>query len=391
MLVSRRQFVFGSAALPLLAEKKPVERPNLLLLLADGLPDWMAGCYGNKEVHTPAIDRLAQTGTRFLDHIVCSPVPATSRNVMLTGRTPMQLGAGETLPAAEVSLQKVLGPAGYACRTAAGNTGSQFLDSQSPGKPFFLTVNFSGLQSPYGDVPQKQLELYAQARLDSFSKEQPAPNARAGKEMLANLLANQRKAAAATSALDAEVQAVLSKLAERKLVDGTLVVFASTCGALLGRHGLWDAGLASDPPNMYEESVNTPLIWSWPGQIPAQAVRPEVVSSYDLVPTLLDLLSMPAPSRNLCGRSYGLLVTGKPLPKKQPWRSTAFGRCENTEMARMDRYKLVLRDQGKGPGELYDLKADPGERSNRYDDPQFLTVRNSLTAELTAWRQKYSS
>ena len=47
-------------------------------------------------------------------------------------------------------------------------------------------------------------------------------------------------------------------------------------------------------------------------------------------------------------------------------------------MARMDRYKLVLREQGKGADELYDLKADPGERTNRYEDPQFLTVRNSL-------------
>ena len=98
MPVSRRHFLFSTAALPLFAAKKPVARPNLLLLLADGLPNWMVGCYGNKEVHTPAIDRLAQTGTRFLDHIVCSPVASTSRNAMLTGRTPMQLGASETFP-----------------------------------------------------------------------------------------------------------------------------------------------------------------------------------------------------------------------------------------------------------------------------------------------------
>ena len=158
----------------------------------------------------------------------------------------MQLGASETLSANEVTLEKLLGPAGYTCQTAAGSGGAQVLEAQAPGKPFLLTVTFTGLQSPYTGVPQKQLDLYAQARLDSFSKEPPSPNARAGKEMLTNLAANQRKAAAATSALDAEVQAVLSKLAERKLVDGTLVIFAGTCGSLLGRHGLWDAGLASD-------------------------------------------------------------------------------------------------------------------------------------------------
>jgi len=122
-----------------------------------------------------------------------------------------------------------------------------------------------------------------------------------------------------------------------------------------------------------------------------QAVRPEVVSSYDFLPTIADLLSIPPPARNLCGRSYALLATGKPRPKKHPWRTSLCGHCQNTEMARMDRYKLVLREQGKSAGELYDLKADPAERTNRYDDPQFLTVRNSLTSELAAWRQKYSS
>jgi hypothetical protein len=41
-----------------------------------------------------------------------------------------------------------------------------------------------------------------------------------------------------------------------------------------------------------------------------------------------------------------------------------------------------VRDEGKGPGELYDDKQDPKERTNQYDNPQFLTVRSSLMAEL---------
>ena len=136
-------------------------------------------------------------------------------------------------------------PAGYACQTAAGSGGAQVLEAQAPGKPFLLTVNFTGLQSPYTGVPQKQLDLYAQARLDSFSKEPPSPNARAGKEMLTNLAANQRKAAAATSALDTEVQAVLSKLAERKLVDGTLVVSPAPAVRCWGGT---DSGMRDSPP-----------------------------------------------------------------------------------------------------------------------------------------------
>ena len=48
------------------------------------------------------------------------------------------------------------------------------------------------------------------------------------------------------------------------------------CGHLLGRHGLWTGGLASDPINMYEEVMQAPMIWHWLGHIPAQSVRNEL-------------------------------------------------------------------------------------------------------------------
>jgi arylsulfatase A-like enzyme len=142
---------------------------------------------------------------------------------------------------------------------------------------------------------------------------------------------------------------------------------------------------------MYEEVVSTPLVWSWQGRVPPQLTRPELVSAYDLLPTLCELIGAELPARNLCGRSYLPLATGKPLPKKQPWRTTVFGHYQNTDMAREKRYKLVLRDQGKGPGELYDLPVDPRERVNQYENPQFLTVRTSLAAELSKWKQTYSA
>ena len=61
------------------------------------------------------------------------------------------------------------------------------------------------------------------------------------------------------------------------------------------------------------------------------------------------------------------------------------------DMARIERYKLVLRDGGKGPSELYDLIADPFERENQYSNPQFLTVRTTLSQSLAAWKQRYST
>src|SRR5260370_20543095 len=208
--------------------------------------------------------------------------------------------------------------------------------------------------------------------------------------MLTGVLANQRKAAAAVTALDDEVAAVAARLNQRKLVNSTLVIFTSTCGSLLGRHGLWDSGEASEPVNMYEEVMAPPLFWSWPGHVPAQATRPELVSAYDLVPTLVDLTGADIPGRNLCGRSYLALATGKPLPKKQPWRTAVFGHYQNTGMARVERYKLVLRNEGQGPNELYDIGVDPREKVNQYENQQFLTVRTSLAGQLGRWRQNYS-
>ena len=50
--------------------------------------------------------------------------------------------------------------------------------------------------------------------------------------------------------------------------------------------------------------------------------------------------------------------------------------------------KLVIRNNGSGPNELYDLKADAQERVNQFDNPQFLTVKTQLSGELTKWKQK---
>ena len=72
---TRRSFLATSASLPALAQRKqaPPSRPNIVLVLADDLPAWLLGCYGNQEVKTPNIDRLADAGARFLYSFVCTP------------------------------------------------------------------------------------------------------------------------------------------------------------------------------------------------------------------------------------------------------------------------------------------------------------------------------
>ena len=67
-------------------------KTNVLFILSDDQGPWAAGCYGNPEIRTPNLDRLAATGTRFQDFFVASPVCSPSRATLLTGRIPSQHG-----------------------------------------------------------------------------------------------------------------------------------------------------------------------------------------------------------------------------------------------------------------------------------------------------------
>ena len=404
MLVSRRNFCLSGFALPMLAAKKQAPpQPSVLLVVVDELPAWMLAPYGNKEVQTPALSKLVRMGTRFLNHYTASPEPSLGRATLFTGRTPMQIGDSGQLSAADVPVDKILGGAGYACGAADGPSSAdataaavKFLDQQSSGKKFLLTVHYS-LRPPYDGTPKKFADLYAAQTFESYAQDPAAPTARDGKEMLGDVVGSLRKAAAAISAVDDQVGAVIAKLYQKQLGDNTLIVFTSSCGALMGRHGLWGSGTASEPVNMYDEVINTPMIMSWPTRIPPQGLQVEMVSGYDFVPTICEFTGAELPNRNLCGRSYVRLATGQKLPankklaRKLAWRTTICGNLRNTDMAREERFKVVLRDGGKGPNELYDYTTDKPEKVNQYDNPEYTDVKTRLTAEITRWKRNYSS
>ena len=69
-----------------------MNRPNIVFIISDDQGPWAAGCYGNTEIRTPAIDRIAQTGMRFDNFFVATPVCSPSRASFLTGRIPSQHG-----------------------------------------------------------------------------------------------------------------------------------------------------------------------------------------------------------------------------------------------------------------------------------------------------------
>ncbi|RKY06056.1 MAG: N-acetylgalactosamine-6-sulfatase, partial [Planctomycetota bacterium] len=61
-------------------------RPNIIFIMADDMGYADLGCYGQKHIQTPNIDRLAEEGTRFTDCYAGSTVCAPSRSVLMTGR-----------------------------------------------------------------------------------------------------------------------------------------------------------------------------------------------------------------------------------------------------------------------------------------------------------------
>lgn len=68
------------------------KRPNIVCILTDDQGAWALGCYGNSELKTPNIDRLAEEGVRFTNFFCVSPVCSPARASLLTGRIPSQHG-----------------------------------------------------------------------------------------------------------------------------------------------------------------------------------------------------------------------------------------------------------------------------------------------------------
>lgn len=111
--------------------------PNIILIVVDDLGSGGLGCYGQRLIQTPHLDRMAQEGMRFEQHYAGSGVCAPSRAVLMTGKHAGHASVrgntgGIPLPEGEVTLATLLSQAGYAC----GGFGKWGLgDAGTPGAP----------------------------------------------------------------------------------------------------------------------------------------------------------------------------------------------------------------------------------------------------------------
>lgn len=386
-MFNRRQFLAGAVAAAgvraAVAKTLPNIPPSIVLVAIDDLGAWMTGVHGARDLRTPNLDLIANTGTRFLHAFTAAPVAQPGFDTLLTGLSPMQIAAASPTN----TLDKILAAHGYRTVTAVdgdmasiGDRLLRFLDQQTAGQPFCAVARYAPLREA-GKTSAKYQQAFADTVFNQTGWLPAADNA-TDKKSFEFIIGHLRETAAAIAACDDQFPALQSKLQERGLSDHTLLVVAGTNGVLLGRHGLWGDGRASTPPNMFEEVVGVPLFWNLPAIVPPGSVRPEVVSLCDVLPTICELTGAPAPQ--LAGRSIARAVLAQKYPKKQPWPDRAYASLEGTSMARDSRYKLVLR--ANGPGELYDLDNDAGERNNHFDDAEFLAVRAALTRELGTWK-----
>ncbi len=183
-------------------------------------------------------------------------------------------------------------------------------------------------------------------------------------------------------AVDEGTQLLLEALESVAQLENTLVVFTSDNGFLLGAHRLQDKRV------MYEESLRVPLFMRYPKRIKAGLRPPEMVSSLDLAPTILELAGVDVPE-TMQGRSLRPLLEGEGVA----WRDALlyeyfqeYGPGVPTILGvRTQRWKYVsYPDLLDDISELYDLKDDPGELRNLIGDSRYATVIRMMQGRLEA-------
>ncbi len=170
------------------------------------------------------------------------------------------------------------------------------------------------------------------------------------------------------------------------LYDNTVIIYTGDQGFWLGEKDYQDKRWA------YDESMRMPFIVRYPKTIPADIRSDAIVENVDFAPLMLDFAGIETPD-SMQGRSFkSICETGE---EPEDWKQEAYyrywlhmahhdnpGEMEN----RTKTHKLIYfygasyRGKGQTPPawELYDLKSDPQELVNLYDDPEHRELRDRL-------------
>ncbi len=189
-------------------------------------------------------------------------------------------------------------------------------------------------------------------------------------------------------AVDEGVGRLLDTLDETGLADNTIVVYTSDQGFFLGDQGWYDKRF------MYEESLRMPLLVRWPQQVRRGAVSDAMVLNLDFAATFLDAAGANVPA-DVQGESFVPILRGR---RPANWRKAmyyhyyeypAVHQVKRHYGIRTERYKLIHFYYDIDAWELYDLRNDPHEWNNLYDDPKYASLVKRLRAELAELRARY--
>ena len=402
------------AAIP--ADRNPrrtAATPNLVLIVADDLGYGDLGCYGQRDVLTPNLDRLAAEGLRFTQAYAGNTVCAPSRCTLLTGR---HSGHGRVRSNVQVPLEPddfTLGDlakrSGY--RTAVfgkwalgweGSTGTPnrrgfdewfgFLD-QSHAHEYYptylwrneeprpLSGNQGGARRDYApDWFDRAATNFIRIYEDKpFLLYFPSTLPHANNELGTNGMevpslgiyrdqpwpAPEKAKAAMISRLDASVGRIMDDLRARHIDQDTVVMFTSDNGPH-SEGGVHASFLHSSGPlrgikrDLYEGGIRVPLIVRWPGHIKPGTTVDRPVAFWDILPTVADLLQTNLPAKT-DGVSFAAVLEGREPKANHDHFYWEFHERGYQRAVRSGDWKAIDLGEGK-PVELYNLAEDPAEK-----------------------------
>lgn len=308
-------------------------KPNILFLLSDDHSYPFLSTYGDQNVKTPVLDKLAADGMKFHRFFTAAPQCVPSRAAFMTGRSPVAARMtrfSAPLPRDEITLPELLRDKGgyftgvcgrsfhldgsaksgaavaelfqqkklktFIDRVDSLNTCADeqvadqlkaFLDKKPEGKPFFMWANFSD--------PHHVWNAPTEFRPDPAALKLPAhwPDLPGVREQVADYCAEVNR-------VDRTIGEVLEVLKQRGLMDNTLIVFCGDNGAALP-HG---------KGSLYDPGSNVPCIVRWPGKVSAGTESRALLSGEDLAPTLLAAAGLSA-GEKMSGVSFLPLLQGE--------------------------------------------------------------------------------
>jgi arylsulfatase A-like enzyme len=155
---------------------------------------------------------------------------------------------------------------------------------------------------------------------------------------------------------DEQLGRLFDALRARGLLENTVVVLAADHGEMFLAHGA-----VKHCRKLYDEVIRTPLVF-WVPHVSGRRVTASV-ENLDVVPTVLDLLGVPATELHFDGRSLRAAIEGAPPSD----RHYAFSAQDELRSVTDGRYKLIY-DLVANRAALFDLERDPGELADRVND-----------------------